>query len=241
MIRALLILVTVGLLVGTAQGATLAMQFAGGVNEGTVLPSHSVDVEIWIELAAGDEFCWLFYPNWPDTGFEPIAYSSVEGVEQTAVTGSALNMTGEASAMGTLGDGSQLVDLRVIPWVPENLEGPGQFLLGRQTIHLNNITNSHSTWFNGSVEYDFYPIMFGGIPGSTQELSGGGNHDFIFDPNRADQVGYYTYGQGGSAISGSNGGMSYSLPDNPLKLYCVPEPSSLSLIALGAVVLLRRR
>lgn len=244
--KALAMLVVVGLMAGTANAATLWMQFEGGGNVATLAPSESINVEIWVDLLAGDALSTVYYTNWPYDGAEnpgamdePNPYpNGVEGLVQTGLTAVAAGwnsqpVNGVLGAVG--GDGLQQVAFGTT----SNFLGGGSFLIGIQTIHQNEITNALSTDFNGSLEYDFYPIMFGGDPGTpVSALLNSTGGSFTFAPNYAGgYANYYTWGQGSAAANSVYGGTV----DNPLMVYCIPEPASLSLLALGALAVIRRR
>jgi hypothetical protein len=235
--KLIVMLVAVGLMAGTANAATLWMQFEGGLDEVTLAPSDSINVEVWVDLLAGETLSTVFYPNWPDTPYETDFVVPVSGLEQTGLSTSIAGWS-TAGQGGLLGNGivgapQQFAAAADDPNVG-SLTGPGSFLVGIQTIHQNDITNDLSP------EYDFYPIMFGGDPGTpvAQVLDQGGAA-FTFDPRYASySPGYYTYGQGASEIITKK----WSIGDDPLIVNCIiPEPASLALLALGGLAIIRRR
>ena len=210
----------------TTDAATLWMQFEGGGNTITVMPSSYVNVEVWIDLLNGDSLSGLGQPYWPGDS------TGIEGLEQTSVI--PYPGWGENSLDGVVGMYAQQ-DINVFaPGPGQVIYGPGSYLLAVMTLHQNGICNDDSLLYP-----EFYPIMFGGDPTVTSALLDAVGHEIPFWPANAVYSGYYTWGQGSCAISGKNGNLTY---DDPLKVYCpVPEPASMCLLVLGGGWILRRR
>ena len=226
--KALAMLVVVGLMAGTANAATLWMQFEGGANEITLNPSDMVNVEVWLDIIAGDNVSGLGQPFWPGDGV------GVNGLVQESVT--PIAGWDENSLDGMLGLSGQQ-DINVFaPTLGDVIDGPGSFLLAVMTLHQNDLQNLDNPLFP-----DYYPIMFGGDPTVTSALLNSVGSEIGFTPVYASYSGYYTWGQGASAISGKTGTTAWALEDNPLKVYCIPEPASLALLALGGLAIIRRR
>ena len=252
------------LLASSSHGAVLWMQFEGGGNEVTLHPSESVNVEIWLNLVEGETITGLSYGNWPtvpDTAESAYPRSwydlygpGVEGLEQGVVdalpSGWSSNGSRTRVALGSYShEEAQFVNIFAQGW-DDILVGPGSFHIANQPVYHNSITIAQSQYFNGQVNDDFYdadkgkyfyPIMFGGDPvhGWGINLSDMWGGDVAFNPNyvAAGYSGYYTWGQGASAISGRG----WSLADNPLKVFNNPEPASLALLLVGGLACLRRR
>lgn len=242
--KVLVMIVAMALVGSTANAATLWMQFEGGGNEVTLVPSQNVNVEIWVDLVAGDTLSGVGGPFWPTSTADQGAYPNyVEGLEAVAWGPGTDAMDWiTPGGLGVVGSPTHSISLAA-PTAAQVIDGPGSFLLGVMTIHQNNIINADSTYFNedGTDEFDFYPIMFGGNPAAIPNLSNGTGADYPFSPVYQAYSGYYTWGQGASAVSGKGPGGAYNLPDNPLIVHCIPEPASLALLALGGLAIIRRR
>ena len=207
--------------------ATLWMQFENGGNEITLAPSHTFNVEVWLDILAGDNVSGLGQPFWPGDAV------GVNGLVQENVT--PIAGWDENSLDGVLGLSGQQ-DINVFaPTLAQVIDGPGSYLLAVMTLHMNDLVPDNNPLFP-----DYYPIMFGGDPTVTSALLNSVGSEIGFTPVYASYSGYYTWGQGASAISGKTGTTAWALDDNPLKVY-EPEPASISLLALGGLLVLRRR
>ena len=219
MFRATTALGVLVLVCAPAGGAIQWMQFEGGLSEVTLAPSDFINVEIWLDLLPGEEVTGLFYRN-----------AWAEDVYQTDLSGRAPWQLGADIVHGRLGDPTQWVHF----FTANPVVGPGSFLIGTQTLHLGQ-------WNPVPPNPPYYEVMFDGDPTVSSGLLDDNLLPIPFDPPAVDlgYSGYYTWGQGASAISGKSAFGDYDLPADPLLIH-IPEPAALTLLALGALAILRR-
>jgi len=216
--KALLIVLTIGLIATSAQAAVLGYDPAlTGVNE--VVSGEQVALPIVLELKASDELQGL------------IAANAVVGAAvgmQDEVTFNDPNLPSnwyaknEASVNRQLGALGQQVVVG-IEGGSGQLTAPGTYVIGIQMVT-----------FTGDID-DTLEITFDHASTSVITSTGG---DALFAPDYAGMIANaWTYGLGSPLTETGNGNTPY----NPLQFKIVPEPASLSLLALGGLVVLRRR
>ena len=213
--KVLLVLLVGGMLATTANAATLWMQFQGGGNEITVAPSDEIVVEIWFDIAhAGDTVSTVFHEN-----------QLAAGLDQTASVAVPTNWSA-GGLNGPLGPGTNQFAVGADDPLTDSLGGVGSYHVGYQLIHQNIDT--------GDWEISF------GDPGTFAQVldAAGGNYLWWGDGTYA---GYYTYGQGACYVAGNPKTGLLPVAADPLIVHCIPEPSSLALLALGGLALIRRR
>ena len=233
--KVLLVMLVAGLAASTANAATLWMSFPGSggekanaVKEWTLATSETVEIEIYLDMLAGDNFTGGFHSN------EPVALGPPRVpalLDQTAVATPLAGWSAAASVGGLLGAlGTQVNIADNSPLVPE-IVGPASVLWGTQTIHQVDPTLHGEE--KGNVDYE---ITFDhATVGLGYLTAGGAAVSYVHNMGWASLYsGYYTYG------AGSPGGNKIALRD-PLILHHIPEPASLALLALGGIAALRRR
>ena len=223
-----LVTVAVAMLATTANAANLRMNFApnpyGTEQEVTLAPTQEVDVEIWLDLIAGEDSVGIL------TAFEQpwdtVSAAYVPGaIDQTAHCTSLFDWVplgvdapigpnpGEArAAFGNLDN-------------QDPITGPGSHLVGTATLHQTAIG------VGGTYEIVFY--KGGNFPTITQSTGAA----MVYNVNYAGVYpGYWAFG-----AYGNPGKLAGKIGRNPLIINCVPEPGALALLALGGLSVLRRR
>jgi len=161
-----------------AGAATLRMNFVGGVTEATLAVSETVDVELWIDLIAGETLAGVQFSNGPATG-----------LDQTAVVAVPANWF-QAANNGPLGAGVTQVSL----WANSDgvLSSAGSQLLGRQTIQATaELTGS-------PVEVTF---VVAGLHPAVTNASGGALTLAAAGSADAGRAGFFSIGSGSPAYT----------------------------------------
>jgi len=231
--KLLVMLVAVGFIAGTANAATLWMQFADGSDEVTLAPSQTVDVQIFVDMLPADTLAGVTGQFWPFGTADQGAYPTfVEGLDDMGIVANPALGWDSGSGVGPLGSAATNINVGA-PTAAQAISGAGSFMVGTMTLHQNDLQNIDSTYFP-----DFYPVMFGGDPSALPNLIMPSGSKFKFDPRYSSSyAGYYTWGQGASGIVKPK----YTVEADPLIVHCIPEPASLALLALGGLALIRRR
>ena len=218
-----LLFLVVGMVASTADAATLRMNFPGGADEWTLAPSETVEVEIWIDLLAGDNFIGGFYSNEDAAGLlqqstsAPLAGWSADpngdGYLLSPITGQQVNVS----------DDTPLV---------QEIVGAGSYLWAKQVIHQESEptppVDYDVVFDDGSMNLYYYASA--AVPAANFTY---------WDPSGSGYAGYFSYGKGSPYVPATK--QHAGQPADPLILHCVPEPGTLALLALGGLSLLRRR
>ena len=118
-------------------------------------------------------------------------------------------------------------------WVNVSLTGPPiepgwgaeEPMIGDIVLHQNDITGDYEIY----IDFD-YPVTVSKADASAYTLVAPGTYEGY--------VGYYGIGSGAPYYTDTFGGIHEAFP---LIVHCVPEPGTLSLLALGGLALIRRR
>ena len=212
--KLLLVLLVSGMLATTANAAQLYMQFAGGQTEITVNPSDEIVVEIWFgNMQTSDTLSTVFHGN-----------ASAPGLDQIA---SVALLTNWSAGGGNTVLGTNQFAVAADNPLEDSVSGPGAYHVGNQIIHQNDLLGD-------------YEIMFGAA-GPLAKVKDASGADYKYWGSDGGWAGYYSYGTGAPYYAGNpKTGDPVQLAD-PLIVHCVPEPGSLSLLALGGLALIRRR
>ena len=221
-----LVTLTVGLLAGTANAASLYMEWAaeGDATPITgVAPGGSADINIYVDLFAGDTFSTLAYAN----SAQPL-------VSQTGTTVVPANW-GNGSFNGTtLGAGGQQIAFAANNPLVDYLAGPTtRTLVGTQTVQLD------ATAMVGDPDV---PVTFQDPTASGMlflDMTGAGlTWNALYNTSYSGYVAFANYGNPGWGTKTAQG---HQPTPNPLLINIIPEPSALALLGLGGFALLRRR
>jgi hypothetical protein len=213
----------VGMAATAADAATLRMNFPGGATEWTLAPSETVEVEIWIDLLAGDNFIGGFYSNEDAPGL-------LQQSTSAPLPGWAADPFGDGKILGPT-TGQQVNVGDATPLVQE-ITGPGSYLWAIQVIH-QEADPPPPVDYDVAFAHDSVNLFF------YQNASNPSVNFTYWDPSGSGYAGYYSYGTGSPYVAGTK--QHAGQPANPLILHCVPEPGSLALLVLGGLSLLRRR
>jgi hypothetical protein len=216
-------LLVVGMLAGTAGAAELYMTFPGGATEWTLSYSEMVDIEIHMQLNAGDTLSELYFGNMPlqKPAEAPPDYIGLAQVEVI----SAIEGWTAGGTMGPLGDG--FTQWAVAATAGHVIDQPGDYLLGYQRIHA----------LPGFGAWD-YELMFSLAPLVGVKRDDGS--DFTLLCESSAYIGYAGYYFIGMGSPGYVDGFDCESPAHPLIAH-VPEPASPSLLVLGGLAVRRRR
>jgi hypothetical protein len=221
-----LLALTVGLLAGTANAASLYMEWAA---EGGATATHDMEVgdsaviNIYVDLLAGETFSTLAYAN----SAQPL-------VSQTGTTVVPANW-GNGSFNGTtLGAGGQQIAFAANNPLVDFLSGPSPYtLIGTQTVQLSAAASPGDP----DVPVAFQDPTLAGM--LFYDMNGAPfTWDARYNTSYSGYVAFANYGNPGWGLNPAKG---HQPTPNPLYINIIPEPSALALLALGGFSLLRRR
>ena len=217
--RVLLAVFVAGLMTASANAYTIGMTWEGHSPD-QMLPAYNSDyivIETWVHVHDGENLATVFFGN-----------ASAPGVYQVD-TSPELPGWVDNSTDGELGDtGVGQQALWGAPGGVGSVDGPGDFLVGIQIIH-----------FEGFEESDIIEIYFdiatmGVIAADSSEPSWDARYASSYS-------GYIMFVDFGNPGWGTNPAKGHQPTANPLLIHVTPEPSTLALLALGGLGILRRR
>ena len=218
-----LVTLTVGLLAGTANAASLYMEWNA---EGSVTPTHDMAVgdtaviDIYVDLLGGETFSTLAYAN-----------SSQPLVDQIGTAVAPPNW-GDGSVNGTLGGAGQQIAFAALNAGVDSLSGPSpRTLIGTQTVELTG------GGIGDSLAVAFQSPLVGGFL-FFDKYGAGYSWNALYNTTYSGYVAFANYGNPGWGTKILQG---HQPTPNPLLINVIPEPSALALLGLGGFALLRRR
>ena len=229
-----LVAVAVAMLATTANAANLRMNFApnpfGTEQEVTLAPSDAVDVEIWLDLIAGEDSVGILTAFEQPWDLNTLAY--VPGaIDQTAHNTDLFDWTelGVDAPIGPEAGAARAAFGNLDNQDP--ITGAGSFLVGTATLHQTAIGAPAPG--DPAVPYEIVFYKGGNFPTITQSSGAA----MVYNVNYAGVYpGYWAFG-----AYGNPGKLAGKIGRNPLIINCVPEPGALALLALGGLSVLRRR
>ena len=222
-----LVTLTVGLLAGTANAASLYMEWA---SEGAadpivdVVPGGSAVINVYMDLVnASDTLAGVGYAN----SAQPL-------VSQTGTTVVPTNWNNGSFNGTTLGAGGQQISWYANLPLSDFLAGPAsRLLIGTQTVQLSAGSN---------VGDPDVPVAFQDPTVTGMNIQDKTGTAMLWDARyNTTYQGYIAFDNYGNPGWGTNPAKGHQPTANPLLIHIVPEPSALALLALGGFALLRRR
>ena len=221
------IVLVVGMAATAADAATLRMNFPGGATEWTLIPSETVEIEIWFDIIAGDNFIGAYWSNEDAVGLLQQSSAAPLPGWSADPNGDGYLLSPTTGQQVNVGDDTPLV---------QEIVGPGSYLFATQIIHQEN-----TPWPDPPIDYDivfdhnsmnlFYFDTVAGI-----------NKNFGYWDPSGSYNNFYHYGTGSPYVPPGPPPVGHAgQARDPLILHCVPEPGTLALLALGGLSLLRRR
>jgi len=224
--KVLLVSLIAGLAAGSANAATLWMQFAGGANEVTLHPTETVVVEIYmsgIRGAASPTPDRISAGQWSNM--------TALGLEQQSVTAGQPGWTPDQIA-GVLGSNEVSIAADTAnAFIGLGITPAMNVLLARQILHQNLITGRFELMFLADVA-TAKPTIRNAAGLTWAIVKGTGTNPL---------AGQFEITKGSPGYSYMVGYDTLTQPKLPLIVNCIPEPASLALLALGVVAGLRRR
>jgi len=200
-----------GILAGTANAVGLGMEFQNGEGYYATMPSEAVWIDIYVTLMPSESISGL--------GFRP-----------------------------ALPDPVGLVSSMPGPGFTDGSDIPGGWLffgISGGYIHADEVTKilvgGFDVHFEDGEFSDTYEIFFEHEWLCFFDDHG---HEYYWDARYAMTVsypGYIAYADWGNPGWGTNPAKGHQPTPNPLILHNIPEPTSVALLALGGLAVLRRR
>jgi len=241
--RVLVAVLAVGMVASAADAAELSMRWASAPTSQkfSMATSDTQDIEVVVNLQAGEILSALGFGLEDTLGTDNLSVTGASAASPDGLFWRANNTT-----TGDFGTGNAFVVLEADTQVA-NLSGPGTFVLGSYTIHLDNsalVLDEIEIVFNITEPNNQLELY--GAPIALPFLDETG-HDFAWDArfNNTTFPGYVAFGDWGSPGWSVVTGKGNPVPGagqerNPL-IVTIPEPATLGLLAVGGVALIRRR
>lgn len=141
----------------------------------------------------------------------------------------------------TTNPGWQFTGIQVFAFGTYSVVGDGSQVILDAGLTIHELGGQQRTWSGPLASTPPFPLTFGGIYPNSGDWNGDSNIDVLSIFPGPDSQLHLSLSNLLSAIAGPNGAAEINSQYEQLAITLLPEPASLALLAVGAVLLVRRR